>query len=140
MVARIATRSRSGRPHVNPLWFVVGRRGILLNTADWTLAARNVRADPRVVLLLDVERDPDSRQVLRIHGRATWRPPREVMTAYPRLVSKYYLCPGGIRNSLRHRRQARFFPAYLAQGTRRGGPGWIEVIPERAELLLSPQC
>jgi general stress protein 26 len=38
-VARIATVSRNGRPHVNPLYFVTGRGKIYLGTVDRTLAA-----------------------------------------------------------------------------------------------------
>jgi len=47
MVARIATLSGSGRPSINPLYFIYQNGHIWLGTADWTLAARNVKADPR---------------------------------------------------------------------------------------------
>jgi Pyridoxamine 5'-phosphate oxidase len=46
MVARIATLSRNGRPSINPLYFVYLNGHIWLGTVDWTLAARNVNADP----------------------------------------------------------------------------------------------
>ena len=55
MVARIATLSRSGRPSVNPLYFIYLNGKIWLGTPEWTLAARNVKADPRVSVLFNVE-------------------------------------------------------------------------------------
>jgi predicted pyridoxine 5'-phosphate oxidase superfamily flavin-nucleotide-binding protein len=70
MVARIATPSRNGRPSINPLYFVQVNGQIWLGTVEWTLAARNVQADPRVRVLFEVERDPSDARVLRIRGRA----------------------------------------------------------------------
>src|ERR1700757_1213668 len=70
MVARIATVSRNGRPHVNPLYFVCGNGKIYLGTVDRTLAALNVKANPRVTILFEVESEPNDRRVLRIHGSA----------------------------------------------------------------------
>lgn len=68
MVARIATVSRNGRPHVNPLYFVCGNGKIYLGTTDRTLAALNVKANPRVTILFDIESEPDDRRILRIQG------------------------------------------------------------------------
>lgn len=51
MVARVATLSSNGRPSINPLYFIYLNRHIWLGTSDWTLAARNVKADPRVSVL-----------------------------------------------------------------------------------------
>ena len=68
MVARIATISRMGRPHVNPLYFVYGEGKIYLGTSDRTLAALNVKANPWVTILLNVESEPSDRRVL------DWRP------------------------------------------------------------------
>ena len=51
MVARIATMSRNGRPHLNPLYFVVADGHVHLGTAGYTLAAHNVEANPTVQIL-----------------------------------------------------------------------------------------
>ena len=75
MVARIATLSLSGRPSVNPLYFVRRSGHIWLGTVDWTLAARNVMADPRVSVLFEVERNPRGpadRADQRARQRAGW--------------------------------------------------------------------
>jgi general stress protein 26 len=109
MVARIATLSRNGRPSVNPLYFVYLNGHIWLGTVDWTLAARNARADPRVSVLFEVEQDRSSHRVLRVSGRASVRTDQQAQRYYSlRVARKYLLTPGGIRNALTH---MRHFPA-----------------------------
>ncbi|MEZ4517271.1 MAG: pyridoxamine 5'-phosphate oxidase family protein [Chloroflexota bacterium] len=58
MVARVATLSRNGRPSITPLYFVYVDDHIWLGTADWTLAARSVKVNPRVSVLFQLERSP----------------------------------------------------------------------------------
>jgi nitroimidazol reductase NimA-like FMN-containing flavoprotein (pyridoxamine 5'-phosphate oxidase superfamily) len=82
MVARIATLSRNGRPSINPLYFVYLNGHIWLGTVDWTLAAHNIKADPRVSVLFEVEQDPSDRRVLRIRGRASVRTDRKAQRSY----------------------------------------------------------
>src|SRR5215470_3746836 len=137
MVARIATLSRNGRPSINPLYFVcVPGRIWLGGTSDWTLAVRNVKADPRVSVLFEVEQDPRARRVLRISGRASVRTDPKVLHALIlRVVRKYYLTPGGIRNTLAHFRQLPSMRKYYAQSAQKGQPCVIEVTPEQAEFL-----
>lgn len=136
MVARIATLSRSGRPNINPLYFVVCHDRIWLGTASWTLAARNVQADPRVSLLLDVEQGRMPGRVLRLSGHASVRTNPEVMRPFVlRAARKYYGTPGGLRHMLAHLRQVPAMRAYHAQGREKGQPCVIEVIAERAEFL-----
>ncbi|MBI5568284.1 MAG: pyridoxamine 5'-phosphate oxidase family protein, partial [Chloroflexi bacterium] len=62
LVARIATLSGNGRPSINPLYFVTVNGHVWLGTADWTLAARNVNANPRMSVLFNVERDRSDRR------------------------------------------------------------------------------
>src|SRR5215472_18805408 len=99
MVARIATLSHNGRPSINPLYFVYLNGRIWLGTVEWTLAARNVKADPRVSVLFEVEQDPRSHRVLRISGQASVRTEQRVRRSYTfRVARKYLLTPGGIGN------------------------------------------
>src|SRR6266566_8788454 len=94
MVARIATLSRNGRPSINPLYFVYLNGHIWLGTVDWTLAARNVKADPRVSVLFEVEQDPSDQRVLRIRGRASVRTDQKAQRSYNlRTARKYLLTP-----------------------------------------------
>ncbi|HEX6237693.1 MAG TPA: pyridoxamine 5'-phosphate oxidase family protein [Acidimicrobiales bacterium] len=135
-VARIATLSRNGRPSVNPLYFARVGGEIWLGTPEWTLAARNARAAPRVSLLFDAENDPSDHRVLRITGRATVRTDREAQRSYSRRAfRRYVLTPGGIRNFLEHRRLLGLMRRYHAQSADRGRAAVIAVTPERAELI-----
>jgi general stress protein 26 len=136
MVARIATLSASGRPSVNPLYFVVRNGNIWLGTADWTLAARNVECDARVSVLFDADRRPNTR-VVRIRGRATLRIDRAAARAYNRRVlRKYVLTPGGIGNLLLHVRKLPLRRQYYAQSAKKGRPCVIEVTPEEIDVLI----
>lgn len=137
MVARIGTCSRSGRPSITPLYFVPVGGHLWLGTVDWTLAVRHVRADPRVSVLLEVEQDPGAHRVLRISGRASVRADRKVQRSYNlRVARKYLLTPGGIGNTLAHRRQLPLRRAYRAQSAAKGRSCVIDVTPEQVELLL----
>jgi general stress protein 26 len=136
MVARIATLSRNGRPSINPLYFVYLNGHIWLGTVDWTLAARNVKADPRVSVLFEVEQDPGDHRVLRIRGRASVRTDQKAQRSYGlRAARKYFLTPGGMRNTLAHMRQLLLRRHYHAQAAEKGQPCFIEVTPEQAEFL-----
>ncbi len=139
MVARIATLSRNGRPSINPLYFVYLNGRIWLGTVEWTLAARNVKADPRVSVLFEVEQDPSDHRVLRIRGRASVRTDPKGQRIYNfRAARKYLLTPGGIRHYLAHLRQLPLRHYYAAQNVSMGQPCVIEVIPEQAEFLGVP--
>ena len=138
MVARIASLSRNGRPSVNPLYFIYHEGKIWLGTADWTLAARNVKADARVSVLFEVERDRGDSRVLRISGQARVRTDREALGSYnPRVARKYILTLGGLGNMLAHLKQLGLQSSYRAQSAQKGQACVIEVTPERVELLLS---
>jgi general stress protein 26 len=140
MVARIATLSRSGRPSINPLYFVYLNGRVWLGTSVWTLAARNVTADPRVSVVFAVERHPRDRRVLRISGRASVRTDDAVMRTYNRRVArKYVLTPGGIWSYLSHVRQLSLMRRYHAQSAARGPACVIEVVPEHVEFLDDAQ-
>jgi general stress protein 26 len=136
MVARIATLSRNGRPNVNPLYFIFRGGHIWLGTADWTLAARNVKADPRVSILFEVERDRSPRRMLRISGHARVRTDSEIVRAFIlRSVWKYYLTPGGIFNMLAHVRLIPSMHNYHMQAAEKGHACVIEFTPEQAILF-----
>jgi uncharacterized pyridoxamine 5'-phosphate oxidase family protein len=136
MVARIATLSRNGRPSVNPLYFIPYQGKIWLGTADWTLAARNVRADRRVSLLFNLERNPADGRVLRVSGQAIVRSDAAAVRQYGvREALKYILTLAGLRNWLGHLRQVWLRRYYTAQSAQKGKTCVIEVSPERFELI-----
>jgi general stress protein 26 len=136
MVARIATLSSNGRPSINPLYFIHIDSHVWLGTSAWTLAARNVKADPRVSVLFNIERDRSDQRVLRISGRASVNTNRDVQEIYKKQVAyKYVLTPGGILNYLMNLRLLRPMHDYHAQSAEKGLPCVIDVIPEHAEFL-----
>jgi general stress protein 26 len=140
MVARIATLSRNGRPSINPLYFVYQNGHIWLGTVDWTLAARNVKADPRVSVLFEVERDPGDHRVLRMRGQASVRTDQKTQRSYNlRVARKYILTFGSMRNSLAHIRLFTLKRRYHAQSAEKGQACIIEVTPEQAEFLNDDQ-
>jgi PPOX class probable F420-dependent enzyme len=56
---KLATVRRDGRPHVVPIWFVLGDEDrLVLTTGADTVKGRNLRRDPRVCLCVDDERPP----------------------------------------------------------------------------------
>lgn len=139
MVARIATVSRTGRPHVNPLYFVRGSGKLYLGTSDRTLAALNVKANPRVTLLLDIESDPGDRRVLRILGRATVRTDPGLLRWYLRHDAwKYFMNRRGLRNTIAHARLLPLVRHYLSSGSQ-DTMCVLEVQPQEAELLTAPE-
>lgn len=136
MVARIATLSGNGRPSINPLYFIYLNGRIWLGTVDWTLAARNVKADPRVSVLFEIERDRADHRILRISGHASVDTDQKVQRTYGlRVTRKYVLTPGGIRNYLMNLRLLLPMHYYHAQSAEKGLPCVIDVIPEQAEFL-----
>ncbi len=140
MVARIATLSRNGRPSINPLYFVYLNGHIWLGTVDWTLAARNVKADPRVSVLFEVEQDRGNHRVLRMRGRANVLTDPKAQRSYNlRVARKYILTFGGIRNYLAHIRLLALRRHYHAQSAQKGQACIIEVIPEQAKFLNDDQ-
>jgi general stress protein 26 len=137
MVARIATVSRNGRPHVNPLYFLCGNGKIYLGTTDRTLAARNVKADPRVTILFNVESEPNDRRVLRIRGSALVRTDSKLCRWYVvRDLRKYFLSRRGIGNALAHARLLPVVRRFISSGEK-GAECVLEVRPQDAELLTA---
>ncbi len=140
MVARIATLSGNGRPSINPLYFICLNGHVWLGTASWTLAARNVKADPRVCVLFNIERDRSDRRVLRLSGRASVNTDRAAQRAYQlRVARKYVLTPGGLRNYLTNLRLLRPMHYYHGQSAQKGLACVIDVIPEHVEFLDDAQ-
>jgi general stress protein 26 len=137
MVARIATVSRNGRPHVNPLYFLCGNGKIYLGTTDRTLAARNVKADPRVSILFNVESKPNDRRVLRIRGSAIVRTDSKLCRWYVvRDLRKYFMSRRGIGNALVHARLLPVVRRFISSGEK-GAECVLEVRPQYAELLTA---
>src|SRR5437764_5584209 len=67
--AKLATVSRSGAPHVMPVWFVLDGKELVLTTAAESIKGRNLRRDPRVAVVVDDDTPPFA--FVHIRGRAS---------------------------------------------------------------------
>jgi hypothetical protein len=136
MVARVATVSRSGRPHVNPNYFVVDDSRLWLGTTTGTLAARNVAVNPAVQLLFEIERDPADSRLMRITGSAAIRTEPDLLKEYKRRdVRKYFRSLRGLLMSLRHLHRVFLTSKYLSTTDPTNRHCVIEVEPTKIEIL-----
>jgi PPOX class probable F420-dependent enzyme len=55
---KLATASPTGQPHVAPVWFVVDGDDLVFTTNEETVKGRNLRANPRAALTVDVSEFP----------------------------------------------------------------------------------
>jgi PPOX class probable F420-dependent enzyme len=55
---KLATASRSAVPHVAPVWFVVDGGDLVFTTGQDTVKGRNLKANPRAALAVDVMEYP----------------------------------------------------------------------------------
>jgi PPOX class probable F420-dependent enzyme len=62
---KLATASPAGEPHVAPVWFVVDGDDLVFTTAVQTVKGRNLRANPRAALTVDVSEYPYGFAVVR---------------------------------------------------------------------------
>jgi len=136
MVARIATLSHNGRPSITPLYFVYVSGHIWLGTADWTLAAREAKANPRVCVLFQIERNPNDHRILRIIGAAQVRTDAKTMrSSNLRMALKYVLTPSSLRNRLSNLRLVHAERLYHMQSAEKGLACIVDIIPQQAEFL-----
>lgn len=87
--AKLATTMADGGPHVMPVWFIVEDGVIVFNTARDTVKGRNLRRDPRVSLVVDVEAPPFS--FAHIRGRAELSEDVEELVRTATLIGSRYM-------------------------------------------------
>jgi PPOX class probable F420-dependent enzyme len=62
---RLATASPTGEPHVAPVWFLIDGEDLVFTTHEDTIKGRNLRANPRAALTVDVSEYPYDFVVVR---------------------------------------------------------------------------
>lgn len=129
LVARVATRSRTGAPALTPLWFVTHAGRLYMTTGQATLAARNAKAWPEILVLLDGEAAGPRQRILRLRGRAAVHDTLPSWRVMARFAWKYYLRSLG--SELRHARQWGLRQRYYAQGE----PAVLDFLPEGAAWI-----
>lgn len=140
MVARLATMSRSGRPHVSPNYFVLDGSRLWLGTTTGTLTARNVAANPTVRVLVENERDSEDERLVLIAGIATIRTDQGLLREYKRRdARKYFRTLQGLLMSIRHLRRLLLTSRYLSSSDASSRHCVIEIAPTVIEMLESPE-
>ncbi len=86
--AYLTTLMPDGSPQVTPVWFNVEGGHILVNTAKGRVKDRNMRARPRVALLIADPKDPFYRY-LQIRGRVIGASDEDALEHIGRLSLKY---------------------------------------------------
>lgn len=135
-VVRIATLSVKGTPHITPLWFVVADGRILMGARAESPAARNVAANPRVVLLFETADGEAPDRVLRMTGTAVLHRGSAVRREGVLFARKYILSWGDLRDTFANMSRILDRVRYYAE---RGNAGVIDVTPESAEFLAKPR-
>src|SRR3989304_5858166 len=94
-IAAAPTVSAKGLPNLTPLWYVFDAGRLYMNTRGASIAVKNLRANPDVVVLVQEARG----QIVRIRGTArfTRAGPTRLRAAF-RAMLKYHLSPGGLAN------------------------------------------
>jgi PPOX class probable F420-dependent enzyme len=62
---KLATASPSAEPHVAPIWFVLIEQDLVFTTGRDSIKGRNLRANPRAALNVDIEEYPYSFVLVR---------------------------------------------------------------------------
>jgi PPOX class probable F420-dependent enzyme len=89
---QLATASRTGRPHVAPIWFVVDGDDLVFTTAQASVKGRNLRANPRAALAVDVSEFPYDFAVVRGPVTVAEYPPD--MLAWTTRIAERYVPAG----------------------------------------------
>ena len=114
---KLATASPSGRPHVAPIWFVVDGTDLVFTTGRDTVKGRNLRANPRAALTVDVEQFPYDFVVVR--GPVTLYEDLDEMLHWATRVAARYVPDGraqeyGRRNAVPEELLARLRVEHVA--------------------------
>ena len=129
-IARVATVSAKGLPNLTPLWYVFDAGRLYMNTRGASIAVKNLRANPDVVVLVQEGRG----QIVRIKGTArfTRAGPTRLRAAF-RAMLKYHLSPGGLANFASSLGSLPARARYYAE--RVGDSGVIVITPRTLEVL-----
>jgi PPOX class probable F420-dependent enzyme len=85
---KLATASPSGAPHVAPIWFVVEDEDLVFTTFQGSIKGRNLRANPRAALTVDVSEFPYDFVAVRGPVSIDEQPP-DLLTWATRLAARY---------------------------------------------------
>ena len=115
---KLATVRRDGRPHVQPVWFVLDDDGtVVFMTGSRTVKGRNLRRDPRASMVVDDEAPPFS--WARIDGTVGISEDLDDMLIWSTRIAYRYMGPElaeqyGRRNAVPGELLVRLRPEHIA--------------------------
>ncbi len=89
LIARLATKGRDGFPQVTPVWFIWEKGRMYICTNKDTVKVKNIRADPRVAVLLDSAVQSLHVWGVQLRGEASFLSPRKSLEFNHRIHEKY---------------------------------------------------
>ncbi|HTI32071.1 MAG TPA: PPOX class F420-dependent oxidoreductase [Miltoncostaea sp.] len=89
---KLATVRRDGRPHVQPVWFVLDEDGtVVFMTGARTVKGRNLRRDPRASMVVDDEAPPFA--YVRLDGHVDLSEDLDEMLIWSTRIAFRYMGP-----------------------------------------------
>lgn len=86
---KLATVRPDGRPHVQPIWFVLDGDDLVFMTGARTVKGRNLRRDPRASLVVDDETPPFA--YVRVDGRVELSEDLDLMLEWSTRIAHRYM-------------------------------------------------
>ena len=114
---KLATVREDGRPHVQPIWFVLDDDGSLVfTTGRATVKGRNLRRDPRASLIVNDEAPPFA--YVRVDGAVEISEDLDEMLVWATRIAYRYMGPElaesyGRRNAVPGELLVRLRPAHV---------------------------
>ena len=115
---KLATVREDGRPHVQPIWFVLDEDdgSLVFTTGRATVKGRNLRRDPRASLIVDDEAPPFA--YVRVDGAVEISEDLDEMLVWATRIAYRYMGPElaesyGRRNAVPGELLVRLRPAHV---------------------------
>ena len=87
--AKLATSGPGGRPHVMPVWFLLDGDDLVFTTWGDSVKGRNLRRDPRAVVVVDDEVAPYA--FVHIRGRVTLSEDLDELLRFATMIAGRYM-------------------------------------------------
>ncbi len=113
---KLATVRPDGRPHVQPIWFVLDGDDVIFMTGAKTVKGRNLRRDPRASLVVDDEAPPFA--YVRVDGEVALSDDLDLMRDWSTTIAARYMGEAmaesyGRRNAVPGELLVRLAPAHM---------------------------
>jgi len=113
---KLATVRPDGRPHVQPVWFVLDGDDLIFMTGAKTVKGRNLRRDPRASLVVDDEAPPFA--YVRVDGEVELSEDLGLMLVWSTKIAARYMGDAqaeayGRRNAVPGELLVRLAPAHM---------------------------